>query len=54
MKEEGIKPALVFDEGGAILNGAFPGVTEDTAFLGMVEKGMVNVSFVCFLLKYVD
>ena len=43
MKEEGIKPALVFDEGGGITQKAFPGVKEDTAFLGVVEKGMCNV-----------
>ena len=42
-KQEGIKPALVFDEGGGILKNAFPGVSQDIAFLGMVEKGMVNV-----------
>ena len=40
---KGIRPHLVFDEGGAILNGAFPGVKEDTAFLGMAEKAMVNI-----------
>ncbi len=43
MKKEGIKPALVFDEGGGITSNAFPGVKEDTAFLGVVEKGMANV-----------
>lgn len=43
MKEEGIKPALVFDEGGGITKNAFPGVKEDTAFLGVVEKGMCNI-----------
>ena len=42
-KKEGIKPALVFDEGGGIMSKAFPGVANDTAFLGMVEKGMMNV-----------
>ena len=42
-EELGIRPHFVFDEGGAILNGAFPGVTEDTAFLGMGEKAMVNI-----------
>ena len=42
-KKEGITPALVFDEGGGILRNAFPGVKNDTAFLGVVEKGMVNV-----------
>ena len=43
MKEEGIKPALVFDEGGGVMSNAFPGVSKDTAFLGVVEKGMVNI-----------
>lgn len=43
LKKEGIKPALVFDEGGGITTNAFPGVKEDTAFLGVVEKGMCNV-----------
>lgn len=42
-KKEGIKPALVFDEGGGIMTNAFPGVSGDVAFLGVVEKGMVNV-----------
>ena len=40
---QGIKPHFVFDEGGAILNGAFPGIKEDVAFLGMAEKPMVNI-----------
>ena len=43
LKAQGIKPALVFDEGGGILKDAFPTVTADCAFLGVVEKGMVNV-----------
>ena len=43
MKKEGVRPALVFDEGGGIMKNAFPGVSKDTAFLGVVEKGMVNV-----------
>ena len=42
-ERDGIRPRFVFDEGGAILNGAFPGVMEDTAFLGMGEKAMVNI-----------
>lgn len=42
-EKEGIKPHFVFDEGGAILNGAFPGIKEDVAFLGMAEKPMVNI-----------
>ena len=43
LKQEGVKPALVFDEGGGIMSNAFPGVNKEVAFLGMVEKGMVNV-----------
>ncbi len=42
-KKEGIRPALVFDEGGGIMTNAFPGVSGDVAFLGLVEKGMMNV-----------
>ena len=43
LEKQGIKPYLVFDEGGGITKNAFPGVKEDTAFLGVVEKGMCNV-----------
>ena len=42
-KKEGITPALVFDEGGGIMNNAFPGVSKDTAFLAVVEKSMANI-----------
>lgn len=38
-----IKPGLVFDEGGAIIKGAFPGVNKQSALLALGEKGMVNV-----------
>lgn len=44
LKEEGVKPALVFDEGGGILKNAFPGVNSDVAFLGMIEKGALNIT----------
>ena len=42
-KKQGVKPGLVFDEGGAIITGAFPGVSKPSALLAMGEKGMVNV-----------
>jgi len=43
LKSQGITPSLVFDEGGGVLKNAFPGVKDDVAFIGVVEKGMVNI-----------
>ena len=43
LKKEGVKPHLVFDEGGGIIDKAFPGVDKPSAMVGVVEKGMVNV-----------
>ena len=46
-KENGIAPAMVLDEGGAIVSGIFPGVAKPIAVVGIGEKGMMNVQLHC-------
>ncbi|KAA1419784.1 M20/M25/M40 family metallo-hydrolase [Mumia zhuanghuii] len=40
---QGVRPWLVNDEGGAVVQGAFPGVKVPTAMVGVSEKGIVDV-----------
>ena len=44
LQQRSVQPEFVIDEGGAIVSGMIPGVTQPVALIGTAEKGYVDVA----------
>jgi carboxypeptidase PM20D1 len=43
VRERGVEPGLVIDEGGAVVDGVLPGVSVPTAMVGVAERGVMTL-----------
>lgn len=43
LRSRGVRPVLVLDEGGAVVEGAVPGIGAETAMIGVAERGVATL-----------